>query len=190
MFYIMADAIKNHESTLDATTAATGILGGKQGKMAAAMKAGSEEIKKQEQSIKFLTAEEVEYTARMGDAAEEKTNNLKKEAASVAIQLANKGKVLGGMKGKVEPPYLGPGAKRRENPDDVKAREEAENKARKAAREALKIRKEALVVVMETAEEEHKASQDNLSAARETLKTGFQESANPRRQLKRSALTG
>jgi len=120
MFYIMSDAIMNSESALDATTAATAILGGKQGKMVAGMRAGSKEIKKQAEGIKFLTAEEVEYTARLGDATEQEINNLKVIGAKGAAALANKSGRAGGMKDKVEPPNLGPGAKRRENPDDVK----------------------------------------------------------------------
>ena len=120
MFYIMSDAIMNSESALDSTTAATAILGGKQGKMVAGMRAGSKEIKKQAEGIKFLTAEQVEYIARLGDASEQETNNLKKQAAAAGAELANKLGTAGGMKDKVEPPNLGPGAKRRENPDDVR----------------------------------------------------------------------
>jgi len=167
MFYIMSDAIMNSESALDATTAATAILGGKQGKMVAGMRAGSKEIKKQAEGIEILTAEEVEYTARMGDATEQQTNNLKKKAAKVAAALANKLGTAGGMKDKVEPPNLGPGAKRRENPDDVKKRLEAE---KKGLEDALKLRKEALQVAIETNKENLQASQEAVVAAREALK--------------------
>ena len=167
MFYIMSDAIMNSESALDATTAATAILGGKQGKMVAGMRAGSKEIKKQAEGIKFLTAEEVEYTARLGDATEQQTNNLKKQAASAAAALANKLGTAGGMKDKVEPPNLGPGAKRRENPDDVKKRLEAE---KKGLEDALKLRKEALQVAIKTNEENLQASQEAVVAAREALR--------------------
>jgi hypothetical protein len=167
MFYIMSDAIMNSESALDATTAATAILGGKQGKMVAGMRAGSKEIKKQAEGIEFLTAEEVEYTARLGDATEQQTNNLKKQAASAAAALANKLGAAGGMKDKVEPPNLGPGAKRRENPDDVKKRLEAE---KKGLEDALKLRKEALQVAIKTNEENLQASQEDVIAAREALK--------------------
>jgi hypothetical protein len=167
MFYIMSDAIMNSESALDATTAATAILGGKQGKMVAGMRAGSKEIKKQAEGIEFLTAEEVEYTARLGDATEQQTNNLKKKAAKAAAALANKLGTAGGMKDKVEPPNLGPNAKRRENPDEVKKRLEAE---KKGLEDALKLRKEALQVVIKTNEENLKASQEDVIAAREALK--------------------
>jgi len=167
MFYIMSDAIMNSESALDATTAATAILGGKQGKMVAGMRAGSEEIKKQAEGIKFLTAEEVEYTARLGDATEQELNNLKVIGAKGAAALANKLGTAGGMKDKVEPPNLGPGAKRRENPDEVKKRLEAE---KKALEDALKLRKEALQVAIKTNEENLQASQEAVVAAREALR--------------------
>ena len=167
MFYIMSDAIMNSESALDSTTAATAILGGKQGKMVAGMRAGSEEIKKQAEGIKFLTAEQVEYTARLGDASEQETNNLKKQAVAAGAELANKLGTAGGMKDKVEPPNLGPGAKRRENPDDVKKRLEAE---KKAAEEVLKLRKEALQVSIKTNEENLQASKEAVDAAREALR--------------------
>ena len=167
MFYIMSDAIMNSESALDSTTAATAILGGKQGKMVAGMRAGSEEIKKQAEGIKFLTAEQVEYTARLGDATEQETNNLKKQAVAAGAELANKLGTAGGMKDKVEPPNLGPGAKRRENPDDVKKRLEAE---KKAAEEVLKLRKEALQVSIKTNEENLQASKEAVDAAREALR--------------------
>ena len=167
MFYIMSDAIMNSESALDSTTAATAILGGKQGKMVAGMRAGSEEIKKQAEGIEFLTAEQVEYTARLGDATEQETNNLKKKAVAAAAELANKLGTAGGMKDKVEPPNLGPGAKRRENPDDVKKRLEAE---KKAAEEVLKLRKEALQVSIKTNEENLQASKEAVDAAREALR--------------------
>ena len=167
MFYIMSDAIMNSESALDSTTAATAILGGKQGKMVAGMRAGSEEIKKQAEGIKFLTAEQVEYIARLGDASEQETNNLKKQAVAAGAELANKLGTAGGMKDKVEPPNLGPGAKRRENPDDVKKRLEAE---KKAAEEVLKLRKEALQVSIKTNEENLQASKEAVDAAREALR--------------------
>ena len=167
MFYIMSDAIMNSESALDSTTAATAILGGKQGKMVAGMRAGSEEIKKQAEGIKFLTAEQVEYIARLGDASEQETNNLKKQAVAAGAELANKLGTAGGMKDKVEPPNLGPGAKRRENPDDVKKRLEAE---KKAAEEVLKLRKEALQVSIKTNEENIQASKEAADAAREALR--------------------
>jgi hypothetical protein len=167
MFYIMSDAIMNSESALDATTAATAILGGKQGKMVAGMRAGSKEIKKQAEGIEFLTAEEVEYTARLGDTTDQQTNNLKKTAAKAAAALANKLGTAGGMKDKVEPPNLGPGAKRRENPDEVKKRLEAE---KKALEDALKLRKEALQVAIKTNEENLQASQEAVAAAREALR--------------------
>ena len=167
MFYIMSDAIMNSESALDATTAATAILGGKQGKMVAGMRAGSEEIKKQAEGIKILTAEQVEYIARLGDASEQETNNLKKQAVAAGAELANKLGTAGGMKDKVEPPNLGPGAKRRENPDDVKKRLEAE---KKAAEEVLKLRKEALQVSIKTNEENLQASKEAVDAAREALR--------------------
>ena len=167
MFYIMSDAIMNSESALDSTTAATAILGGKQGKMVAGMRAGSEEIKKQAEGIKFLTAEQVEYTARLGDASEQETNNLKKQAVAAGAELANKLGTAGGMKDKVEPPNLGPGAKRRENPDDVKKRLEAEKKAEE---EVLKLRKEALQVSIKTNEENLQASKEAADAAREALR--------------------
>ena len=167
MFYIMSDAIMNSESALDSTTAATAILGGKQGKMVAGMRAGSKEIKKQAEGIKFLTAEQVEYIARLGDASEQETNNLKKQAAAAGAELANKLGTAGGMKDKVEPPNLGPGAKRRENPDDVKKRLEAEKKAEE---EVLKLRKEALQVSIKTNEENLQASKEAVDAAREALR--------------------
>ena len=167
MFYIMSDAIMNSESALDSTTAATAILGGKQGKMVAGMRAGSEEIKKQAEGIKFLTAEQVEYIARLGDASEQETNNLKKQAVAAGAELANKLGTAGGMKDKVEPPNLGPGAKRRENPDDVKKRLEAEKKAEE---EVLKLRKEALQVSIKTNEENLQASKEAVDAAREALR--------------------
>lgn len=167
MFYIMSDAIMNSESALDSTTAATAILGGKQGKMVAGMRAGSEEIKKQAEGIEFLTAEQVEYTARLGDATEQETNNLKKKAVAAAAELANKLGTAGGMKDKVEPPNLGPGAKRRENPDDVKKRLEAQKKAEE---EVLKLRKEALQVSIKTNEENLQASKEAVDAAREALR--------------------
>lgn len=174
MFYIMSDAIMNSESALDATTAATAILGGKQGKMVAGMRAGSEEIKKQAEGIEFLTAEEVEYTARLGDAAEQETNNLKKQAAAAGANLANKFGTAGGMKDKVEPPNLGAGAKRRENPDDVKKRLEAEKKGTedklKLEKEALQVRKEALQVSIKDREENLQASKQAVDAAREALR--------------------
>lgn len=167
MFYIMSDAIMNSESALDATTAATAILGGKQGKMVAGMRAGSEEIKKQAEGIEFLTAQQVEYIARAGDATDQETNNLKKRAAAAGAELANKLGIAGGMKDKVEPPNLGPGAKRRENPDDVKKRLEAEKKAEE---EVLKLRKEALQVSIKTHEENLQASKEAVDAAREALR--------------------
>ena len=167
MFYIMSDAIMNSKSTLDATTASTAILGGKQGKMVAGMRAGSEEIKKQAEGIEFLTAEQVEYTARLGDATEQETNNLKKQAVAAGAKLANELGTAGGMKDKVEPPNLGPGAKRRENPDDVKKRLEAEKKAEE---EVLKLRKEALQVSIKTNEENLQASKEAADAAREALR--------------------
>lgn len=167
MFYIMSDAIMNSESALDATTAATAILGGKQGKMVAGMRAGSEEIKKQAEGIEFLTAQQVEYIARLGDATDQETNNLKKQSAAAGAELANKLGTAGGMKDKVEPPNLGPGAKRRENPDDVKKRLEAEKKAEE---EVLKLRKEALQVSIKTHEENLQASKEAVDAAREALR--------------------
>jgi hypothetical protein len=167
MFYIMSDAIMNSESALDATTAATAILGGKQGKMVAGMRAGSEEIKKQAEGIEFLTAQQVEYIARLGDATDQETNNLKKQSAAAGAELANKFGTAGGMKDKVEPPNLGPGAKRRENPDDVKKRLEAEKKAEE---EVLKLRKEALQVSIKTHEENLQASKEAVDAAREALR--------------------
>jgi hypothetical protein len=167
MFYIMSDAIKNSESALDATTAATAILGGKQGKMVAGMRAGSNAIKEQAKSIEFLTAEEVEYIARTGDATEQGINNLKVAGAKAAAVIANKAGTAGGMKDKVEPPNLGPGAKRRENPNDVKKRLEAE---KKGAEDALKVRKELLQVSIKTNEENLQASQEAVVAAREALR--------------------
>lgn len=167
MFYIMSDAIMNSESALDATTAATAILGGKQGKMVAGMRAGSKEIKKQAEGIEFLTAQQVEYIARLGDATDQETNNLKKQSAAAGAELANKFGTAGGMKDKVEPPNLGPGAKRRENPDDVKKRLEAEKKAEE---EVLKLRKEALQVSIKTHEENLQASKEAVDAAREALR--------------------
>ena len=167
MFYIMSDAIKNSESVLDSTTAATDILGGKQGKMVAVMRQGTKAIKEQEKGVKILTAEQVEYNARLGDATDIAALNLKVIGTAAAGEVANKAGTLGGMKDKVEPPNLGPGAKRRENPDDVKKRLEAE---KKAAEEVLKLRKEALQVSIKTNEENIQASKEAADAAREALR--------------------
>jgi hypothetical protein len=164
MFDIMSHAIKTHGSALDAATYAADILGGKQGKMIAVMAQGPDAIKEQAKAVEFLTARQVEYNARLGDSTDLTVQNLKTQGAAAATELADKLGTLGGMKDEVETPYLGPGAKRRENPDDVKKRLETE-------KEALEIRKESLEVVIKTAEEAYNAAKDATVAAKEVLKT-------------------
>ena len=167
MFDIMSHAINTHGSALDAATYAADIMGAKQGKMIAVMAQGPDAIKEQAKAVEFLTAQQVEYNARSGDTIDLAVQNLKTVAAATAIEKANKAGAFGGMKDKVETPYLGPGAKRRENPDDVKKRLEAE---KKALEDALKLRKEALQVAIKTNEENLQASQEAVVAAREALR--------------------
>ena len=164
MFDIMSNAIKNSDSVLDSTTYATAILGGKQGKMVAVMRQGTDVIKEQAKAVNILSAEQVEYNASLGDFKDLTVSNFEVEAAKAALVLPNKLGTLGGMKDKVETPNLSAGAQRKENPDDVRKRLEAE-------KEALEIRKESLEVVIKTAEKAYDAAQDATVAARENLKT-------------------
>jgi len=164
MFDIMSHAIKTHGSALEAATYAADIMGAKQGKMIAVMAQGPDAIKEQANAVEILTAQQVEYNARLGDSKDLAVQNLKTQGAAAATELANKLGTLGGMKDKVETPYLGAGANRRENPDDVRKRLETE-------KEALEIRKESLEVVIKTAEEAYNAAQDATVAAKEALKT-------------------
>ena len=166
MFDIMSEAIKNSESVLDSTAAATDILGGKQGKMVAVMRQGTEVIKEQAKAVKILSAEQVEYNARLGDAKDLTISNLKVEAAQAGLNIANKAGTLGGIKDKVEPPNLSPGAKRRENPNDVKKRSKAE-------KESLEFQKEQLEVAKALNQQTMKAAQLAMDAASQSYRNAI-----------------
>lgn len=160
VFRLISDALQKSNGDLSIHNAALEIVGAKQGKMVAAMSAGTQAIDEQAKSVAILTARQVEYGDRVADVTEQKAKNLKILAAEKALMGSQALGIGGGMKDKVNAPTFS----RFTGPDP---------RALAAEKKALELRKESLRVLIQTTEEAHKASQESVAAAREALMTAL-----------------
>ena len=156
VFRLMSDALQKSNGSMAVRNAALDILGTKQGKMVGTMKAGTQAIDEQAEKVEILTARQVEYGDRSSDIIGQEVENLKKRATAAALVGAHATGKFGGMKDKVDAPTYA----RFTGPDP---------RAIAAEKKALELRKESLLVIIKTNEENHKSSLEAKEAAREAL---------------------
>lgn len=156
VFRLMSDALQKSNGSLDVQNAALEIVGTRQGKMVATMKAGTQAIDEQAKSVYILSARQVEYGDRAGDIVGQEIENAKKLATATGLAGGHATGKFGGMKDKVNAPTFA----KFSGPDP---------RALAAEKKALEIRKESMQVVIKTAEENHKSSLEAKDAAREAL---------------------
>ena len=156
VFRLMSDALEKSNGNLSIHNAALEIVGAKNGKMVSSMSAGTQAIDEQAKKVEILTARQVEYGDRSSDIIGQEVENLKKRATAAALVGAHATGKFGGMKDKVDAPTYA----RFTGPDP---------RAIAAEKKALELRKESLLVIIKTNEENHKSSLEAKEAAREAL---------------------